>query len=288
VIRLASLLLLLAACADRQSSPHIREGSIAQRLLRAANGLTALPEADRTAGAKELERLASTIRAALDHHGHEPAVDVINHIIFGREQFSREVDDRGLEFALLPSVLRARRGSCVGLGTLYLALGDLLGIPMRGILLPGHFFVRTWDDSGWRNVELLREGEQHPSDWYRARWPLPPTTTPVYDRVLSDDEVLAVVEYDIGNDLRRRGRVQQARRAFERAVAHFPSFPEAEASLGAMMQLEGELDAAAGAYAVAKKVSPLLSGIDDNIRLLVDERRSAGAVELVRRPSKPE
>jgi hypothetical protein len=165
----------------------------------------------------------------------------------------------------------------VGLGTLYLALGDLLGIPMRGILLPGHFFVRAWDNSRWRNVELLREGEEHPSEWYRARWPVPPTTKSVYDRALTEDEVLAIVEYDIGNELRRRGRVPESRRAFERSVANFPSFPEAEASLGAMMQLSGELDAAARAYNLAKQISPQLAGVDDNIRLLESERVSGGA-----------
>jgi hypothetical protein len=273
VIRFGCLLLLLTACADRRSNPHVRDGSIAQRLL----GVNRQRGTDETAAAQELERLATTIRAALDRHGHEPAVEVINHVIFGPERFSREVDDPGLEFVLLPSVLQTRRGSCVGLGTLYLALGDLLGLPIRGVLLPGHFFVRAWDGARWRNVELLREGEEHPSEWYQARWPVPPTTKSVYDRALTDDEVLAVVEYDVGNDLRRRGRVPEGKRAFEQAVGLFPSFPEAEASLGAMLQLAGDLDAAASAYATAKQVSPHLSGIDENVRLLQCEKTSARA-----------
>lgn len=269
--------MLLTACADRRRIPQVGEGSISQRLLVAARGLTAERETGEVAATEELERLATTLRAELDHHPREPPIEVVDRVVFGRQRFSREVDDSGLEFVLLPSVLRTRRGSCVGLGTLYLALGDLLGIPMRGILLPGHFFVRAWDNSRWRNVELLREGEEHPSEWYRARWPVPPTTKSVYDRALTEDEVLAIVEYDIGNELRRRGRVPESRRAFERSVANFPSFPEAEASLGAMMQLSGELDAAARAYNLAKQISPQLAGVDDNIRLLESERVSGGA-----------
>ena len=42
-----------------------------------------------------------------------------------------------------------------------------------------------------------------------------------------------------------------------------------------MLQLAGELDAAARAYALAKQVSPQLPGIDENVRLLRGERQSA-------------
>jgi tetratricopeptide (TPR) repeat protein len=280
VTRAALALLLLSSCARHGRGPLVAEAPLAERLLTASREL--LEGRDDGGGvddgARALERLARTARAALDRHGAEPPIEVLNRVVFEDEGFVREVDDTDLAFVLLPSVLRGKRGSCVGLGTLYLALGDLLHVPMRGVVLPGHFFVRAEDRGTWRNVELLRSGEQHAADWYQARWPTPDTTTPVYDRALTDDEVVGVIEYDIGNDLRRRGRVADARRTFERAVQHFPTFPEGQASLGAMLHLEGSLDAAAAAYEAARKVAPRLPGLERNLRALQleeAERRDA-------------
>ena len=269
------VLLLLAACDRRRVGATVSEAPFARRLLTIARGLEVGPTDDPAAAARELERLAAAARAALDRRGSGAAVEVLNRLIFEDEGFRREVDDLSLAYVLLPSVLRNHRGSCVGLGTLYLALGSLLEIPMRGVVVPGHFFVRAWDDGRWRPVELLRRGDEETADWYRARWPLPRTTAPIYDRPLSDDEVAGVVEYDVGNDLRRRGKIPEARRALERAVAHFPALPEAQASLGAVLQLMGSLEAARGAYDTAERLEPGLPGLGRNLRLLEDERRGA-------------
>jgi tetratricopeptide (TPR) repeat protein len=148
---------------------------------------------------------------------------------------------------------------------------------MRAVVLPGHFFVRVREGERWRNVELLRRGEEEPADFYTARWPVPATTSPVYDRPLDEDEIIGVVEYDAGNELRRHGRLAEARRAFERATSLFPALPEAQASLGAALQLTGALERALAAYETASRLEPGLPGLDRNLKLLEEERRSHGA-----------
>jgi tetratricopeptide (TPR) repeat protein len=268
VRRAALALVLLGACARR---PAVGDAPLARRLLAVAHDL-----APDTGGAPDtdLARLADEARAALDRRGSTSEADALNHVLFDDEGFRREVDDTDLAFVLLPSVLRGHRGSCVGLGTLYLALGEQLHIPARGVVVPGHFFVRVREGERWRNVELLRRGEEEPADWYAARWPVPATTSPIYDRALTDDEVVGVVEYDAGNELRRRGRLAEARVAFERAAALFPAFPEAHASLGATLQLAGALEPARAAYEAASRLEPGLPGLDRNLRLLDEERRA--------------
>jgi tetratricopeptide (TPR) repeat protein len=272
VTRLALAALLLAACGSRKGAPALAEAPLTRRLLSVAGDLGVETAGDPAEAARALERLALSARAVLSARGAGSAVDALNRVVFDEQGFRREVDDPSLAYVLLPSALGARRGTCVGLGTLYLALGELLGVPMRGVVLPGHFFVRARDGARWRNVELLRRGEEEPAGWYRERWPAPETTAPVYDRPLTDDEVVGVVEYDVGNDLRRRGRVAEARRAFERAVAHFPAFPEAQASLGAVLHLAGALEPALAAYRAAERVAPGLPGLRANLRLLEEER----------------
>jgi tetratricopeptide (TPR) repeat protein len=274
------VVLLLAACSSSRGRTPLADAPLARRLLGLGSELR-VDDADPTGATQTLEHLARAARTALERRGPESPIDVLNRVVFDEEAFRREVDDTDLGYVLLPSVLRGRRGSCVGLGTLYLVLGELLTIPMQGVTVPGHFFVRVRDGEEWRNVELLRRGQEEPTEWYRTRWPLPDTTVPIYDRPLTEDEVVGVVEYDGGNELRRHGRIADARRAFERAVADFPSLPEARASLGAVLQLTGDLDAAAAAYEAAEQLEPRLPGLDRNLRLLDDERRLAARARPV-------
>ena len=51
-------------------------------------------------------------------------------------------------------MLAARRGSCLGLGAVVLMVAERMGLPLDGVRVPGHFFVRTRGPSA-RNVELV-------------------------------------------------------------------------------------------------------------------------------------
>jgi len=169
-------------------------------------------------------------------------------------------------------VLRHRRGSCVGLGTLFLALAETLGWSASGVMMPGHFYVRLANRGEHRNVELLRAGEAMPDAWYAERFPIPGGAPPEYARPLTSQEVLGVLEYNVGNDRRRARRIDEARAAFARSVRAFPDFSEAHASLGAMQQLLGQLDQADQSYRAALAKNPHLPGLADNLALLAAER----------------
>jgi regulator of sirC expression with transglutaminase-like and TPR domain len=224
----------------------------------------------------ELARLAHAVQAALDAQRDSQRGALVESL-FAREGFVREVDDAGLAFVLLPSVLKSHRGSCVGLGTLVLALAEQLGWRAQGVMVPGHFFVRITEHGVPHNLELLRRGEEMSDAWYAGRWPIPGGIAPEYARELSVSEVRGVIEFDIGNERRRQGRVLEAQRAFDRARTHFPDFAEAHASAGAMAQLLGALDRARSAYEAAEHANPNLPGVEKNLELLDAERGAAAA-----------
>jgi tetratricopeptide (TPR) repeat protein len=217
----------------------------------------------------ELSRIARLVRARASAGTARAAA--LNETIFGELGFVREVNDSDLGFVLLPSVLERRRGGCVGLGTLYIALGELLGWKVEGVMVPGHFFVRVDEGGRHRNVELLRRGEEMPDSWYAHRFPVPGTGAAEYGAALSPSEVLAVVEYDVGNERRRSGRLAEARRAYTLAGTLFPGFAEAHASLGATLQLLGVPDGALESYRAARRQNPGLPGLERNIALLYSE-----------------
>jgi tetratricopeptide (TPR) repeat protein len=224
----------------------------------------------------ELGRIAAQVERS--GGGKAPAgarIERLNRVVFSELGFVREVEATALECVLLQPVLRHRRGSCVGLGTLYLALAELLELPLSGVLLPGHFFVRAIEAGVRSNIELLRSGEAMPDDWYRHKYPTEEGEATAYGRALTKTEVRGVVEYDVGNERRRQGRLGEARRAFARAVEHFPDFAEAHASLGSVLHLLGSLDGAELAYSAARKVNPSLPGLDRNLELLARERANS-------------
>jgi regulator of sirC expression with transglutaminase-like and TPR domain len=167
-------------------------------------------------------------------------------------------------------VLQTRRGSCVGLGSLYLALAEHLGLDMHAVLVPGHFYVRLREQGQLHNIELLRQGEQLPDAWYRERWPIT-TASRAYGRALRAREVAAVLLFNIGNDRKRKRTWSEAERAFSQAAERFDDFAEAHASAGSMAHLLGALDRARSAYAAARAADPQLTGLDDNIALLQAE-----------------
>ncbi len=69
----------------------------------------------------------------------------------------------------LPYVLAERRGNCVGLSLLYLAVAERVGLPLAAVAMPFHLAVR-WDD-GERTIELepttaRLEAQGRPDAWF--------------------------------------------------------------------------------------------------------------------------
>jgi tetratricopeptide (TPR) repeat protein len=223
---------------------------------------------DAAAAQRELAHIMARVARASEQRPQTPRPSLLAAVLFEELGFEREVNDTDLRHVLLPSVLASRRGSCVGLGSLVLAVAERLGWPFEAVMVPGHFYVRAREPDGHRNMELLRRGEAMPDAWYATRFPIPGGSANEYGRALTLPEVLAVIAYDAGNESKRQGRWLDARRAYQSAAARFPQFAEAHASLGALAQLLGQLDAARAHYAAARRANPHLPGIDRNLQLL--------------------
>lgn len=261
--------LVASACAER--TPKLGFGRAALALARLAGELGA---GDETWSIAELHRITTLARGELLRFPGQPAAEVLSRLLFDRLGFAREVSDTGLDYVLLSQVLSKRRGSCVGLSTLLLALADALDLTAFGVLLPGHFYVRWAGASGPRNVELLRRGEAMSDAWYRDRFPVPDDHPHEYARPLSAAEALGVIEYNVGNERRRQVRLDDAARAFAHSVQLFPEFAEAHASFGATLHVLGRLREARASYQRARENHPQLAGVDWNLELLRQDEQA--------------
>jgi tetratricopeptide (TPR) repeat protein len=277
LLLLASVPLILPAACRRERPPGPALGALLEVALESGS----LRAEDAALARAEVARLAEPVAAAL-RRGERPA-EVFRRALFEHGRFRREIDSLEARFMLLPGVLRERRGTCVGLGSLYLALAEAAGVAAHGVLVPGHFFVRVGDGAGGApaNVELLRQGEPMPDGWYRTRYGVPraegaaaersPGDLEPYLRPLSIAEVTAVLRFNIANELRERGKPQEALARYRRAAADFPTFAEAHASIGLVQHMLGRLDEARQAYRTARQLQPQLPGLERNLAVLEAE-----------------
>jgi regulator of sirC expression with transglutaminase-like and TPR domain len=194
--------------------------------------------------------------------GHE-IVAALNRLVFEELGFQREVQDDSIELMLLPYVVKNKRGSCLGLAALYLVIAERLDLEVRGILVPRHFFLRYRQ----RNIELLRQGEAMPDEWYRKTWRVPEKAA-AYLRPLAEKELLAVFWFNMGNAYRVRGDHHRAKKIYQRVIGSFPEFAEAYANLGLLFQLQKDYPSAKRAYLRAQARQPDLPGLAENIQAL--------------------
>lgn len=122
-----------------------------------------------------LDLMALQILAELKPMGglrasHMQKIDKINYFIFNELRFrfpphstyAPQVD----VYTFLPSVLDSRRGVCLGVSLLYLALAERLSLPLEIITPPGHIYLRYFDGSSCINIETTARGVHLPSDTY--------------------------------------------------------------------------------------------------------------------------
>jgi regulator of sirC expression with transglutaminase-like and TPR domain len=95
------------------------------------------------------------------------AIPVINQYLFEELGFTAvsHADDPNDLF--LHSVMDSRKGYCLSLSILYLSLGERLGLPLYGVVVPGHFFVRYDSGSVRFNIETTARGASASDDHYR-------------------------------------------------------------------------------------------------------------------------
>lgn len=269
--RLALIAAALAAggCARAKQAAH-PPGPMVSTIVALAADLGATP-ADAADSLRRADEIAARVRERHARGGGDWIAD-LNAVVFDQLGFEREIASQDVRFFRLPSVIAQRRGTCLGLGALYLVVAERLGVGLDGVMVPGHFFVRTREPVA-RNVELLRRGESMPDAWYRAKYgPWPEGNGSPDFRPLTAAEVAGVHWFNAGNHLRAAHDLASAAVAYERAAAALPAFAEAQASLGAVRQLAGALDDAEAAYRQAARARPDLPGLEHNLALLKQER----------------
>ena len=175
-------------------------------------------------------------------------------------QYTDKVDASGLpvnfDELFFDGLLKTRKGYCMTLSLIYLIVGERLNLPLYGVALPNHFFVR-YDSPDYKvNIETTQDGVIMSNNFYRKRFSAP-VDDPFFMKSLGKKKTLGAYFSNIGTVYYRKNRVEKALFFLEQSVAINPNSLEARNNLGNIYSELKRYDQAIKQYEAALKSDPL-------------------------------
>jgi len=184
-------------------------------------------------------------------------VAIINEYLFDQHRFQSIPEIGGPDELFLHKVLDSKRGYCLGLSVLYLSLAERLGLPIYGVVAPGHFFVR-YDDGRIRfNIETTGRGGYATDEHYIQKFKVPQENhNHIYMQNLSKTETLGCFFNNLGNSYNTIGDIDTAMIVFERALQVIPELAEARMNLGNIYLRKDRVEDAIYQYRASLQINP--------------------------------
>jgi superkiller protein 3 len=194
-------------------------------------------------------------------------LEALKTMLFRTEQFQLPEKDDPADF-LLSAVLKNKRGNCLGLSVLCLALTERAGFKLFGVPVPsrlsgaGHLLVRYDDGTTRENFDPTQEGKSYPDDYYQGLFKLRPEDLKsgyILGNAKKKD-VLCLLLVNLGGARVEADTPISALPLLEQAIAIKPDYAFAYNNLGAAKLRMGDSAGAAAAYAKALQLQPGLVG----------------------------
>lgn len=208
---------------------------------------------------EKLDEMAYEIRDIVESHRQRmgiAALPIINQYLFQKEGFRAVPEANDPNDLFLHRVLERKRGYCLSLSILYLSITERLGLPVYGVVVPGHFFVR-YDDGGTRvNIETTGAGATASDEHYIEKFKVP-TDMPdsVYLKNLDNTQTLGCLFNNLGNCYSAIGDVESAQSTLECAVQINLLLAESRVNLGNIYLQKGFVGDAIHQYQMALRIN---------------------------------
>ncbi|RKY14038.1 MAG: hypothetical protein DRP52_01125, partial [Planctomycetota bacterium] len=160
------------------------------------------------------------------------AIGVINRYLFDELEFHSIDTAENPNDLFLHTVLEEKSGYCLSLSVLYLSISERLGLPVYGVVVPGHFFVRYDDGKHRFNIETTSNGASANDDHYLSKFKPPNAPKTLYMKNLTKKQTLGCFFNNLGNSYMEVGQTDKAFETLLRAVQINPLLSEANMNLG--------------------------------------------------------
>lgn len=193
-------------------------------------------------------------------------VQIMNHYLFQKQKFSVDKTSsasKNPENLFLNSVLNRKKGRCVGLSILYLTIAERIGLPLYGVSVPGHFFVRYEDKKNRINIETTNKGRLFPDNYWRKIHKIPESS--FYLKSLSKKETIGVFLKNFGKTYADKRMLDKAIIQYKRVLTINPDDAEIHNNLGVVYGEKRMLYQAISEFEKALDINPDLAETYVNI-----------------------
>ncbi len=209
---------------------------------------------------EDLDEMAHEVLARLRQRRLRPnfrAIPIINHYLFEELGYGTVANADNPDDLFLHTVMDNRKGYCLSLSILYLSLAERIGLPLHGVVVPGHFFVRYDSRTQRFNIETTAHGATPEDDYYIERHDVPDQASDgIYMTNLSKLQTLGCLFNNFGVVYMEAGQLDKALLALDRAIRINPLLSEARANMGNIYMQQGLYELAIDQFNAALEVNP--------------------------------
>ncbi|MFN3532474.1 MAG: tetratricopeptide repeat protein [Candidatus Brocadia sp.] len=237
---------------------NTQETGLARTALQIAQ--ESYPEIDIEEYLKKLDNIVKNIKTSLrDETEPEQVIKTINIVLFNELQF-KYVQTGELEYISLNKVLDTKIGNCVGLSILYLSIAERLNVPVYGVSVPEHIFVRYDDGDFRKNIETGYEGMATPDSYYvhmpGKRISQTSIRNGYYLKNLSTNEVIANIYLNRSIIQKEKGNINAALKDINHAIQLHGKDAVAYCNRGVIYEKMKDIDLAIKDYNMAIALNP--------------------------------
>lgn len=218
------------------------------------------PEIDIEEYLKKLDNIVKNIKTSLrDATEPEQVIKTVNIVLFNELQF-KYVQTGELEDISLNKVLDTKIGNCVGLSILYLSIAEGLNLPIYGVSVPEHIFVRYDDGDFRRNIETGYEGMATPDSYYvhmpGKRISQVSIRNGYYLKNLTTSEVIANIYLNRSIIQKEKNNITDALKDINHAIQLHGNDAVAYCNRGVLHEKMNDIDLAIKDYNIAIALNP--------------------------------
>jgi len=222
------------------------------------------PTLNEAALRSEIDQLVAGVKKQLRPESTaQETVDILRQVIHHEKgyRYTDQVDNQGMpvnpDELFLHGMLESKRGYCMNLSLLYLIVGDRLNLPLYGVGLPNHFFVRYDSGSDHINIESTELGTSLPDSFYENKFGLKfDAKTPFFTHNLNKKQTLGAYLSNVGMVYYKNSRPQKAIFYLQPATKINPLSIEAHNNLANIYAETGQKELAIDQYQKALVADP--------------------------------
>lgn len=200
-----------------------------------------------------------------DEANPEHIITIFNKYFFDVENFSFDENFKNMqkitysqliEYNSIQNALKTKKSICMTISLIYLMLGDILNLPLYGVLIPGHIYVRYREDGkSGINIETTFKGYEYYGYLNMFGLDIYGNNKNSYGKELSKSQVIGAYLNNLGNSLLSIGELQKAEILLQKAIKYLPTIAEPYINLGILYEKLNKPEIALKYYLNAIKIN---------------------------------